>query len=64
MVCLQERARLRDEINTSAMFRLAKELEPHQLITDLHPADFIIARVIWDREQHSYHDHFAFVHDK
>jgi hypothetical protein len=45
------------------MLRMAHELEPHQL-TSLRMADFIIARVVWDREAHSYHDHFAFIYDR
>jgi len=58
----EERAELRDEINTKTLIEQSEELTlDEDGLTKLERGNFLIARVLWDAKKGKTHDHLCFV---
>ena len=62
----EQRAKRRDEINTTSLFSRCEELTGNDLECEdkIDVGDFFIGRTIWDDEKEKYHDHSGFVLDR
>ena len=62
----EKRAMYRDEINTQAMFSRCEEVNATMLYDNdrLDRGDFIVARIVWDKQKEKYHDHWVFLQER
>ena len=60
----EEKQNVRNDINDNFILKTELEVNERNIKTALHRGDFFLARRIWNKSKHQYHDHFVFVKER